>query len=324
MTFLKKTLVFCLVLCVILEQVYVFHFYFFENKDLDCSGVHQTALEGKTIIESILRRFRLEQPTTSSTLTPLDPSQHPIPSYHVFFLIMSEPSKHATRVALRDTWIRDLAKYPDLGYKFVIGTGLLGAEILAALELEEKEDKDIVFFGDFEDNKLSITPKVLKAYVWAYENVKADYLVKLNDNSYVVPENLLNAMKELAIPSIQVIMGKFMWKLPVNKKENERWGEPDWFLCPETYLPFPRGEGYLVSWDIVEFIRTSADDFRIYRHDDITMGLWVCGLELKRIDSIGILLDHSDCKDDTFIFGNLKIFQVREKHLLWNNNLTLC
>ena len=302
----------------------MFNFYFYENKDSDCSTVYQTALEGKTIIESILKRFKFEQPTTTPTSTPLIPSQDSLPSYHVFFLIMSEPSKHATRVALRDTWIRDLAKYPNLGYKFVIGTGSLGKESLGTLEIEEENSKDIVFLSNFKDNQLTITPKVLKAYVWAYEHVQADYLVKLNDNSYVVPINLLNVIKELAIPRIQVIMGNFMWKLPVNKNENERWGEPDWFLCPETYLPFPRGEGYLVSWDIVEFIRTSADDFRIYRHDDITMGLWVCGLELKRIDSQGVLLDHSNCKDDTFIFGDLKIFQIREKHLLWNNNSTLC
>ena len=324
MTFLKKTFVFILVICVILEQVYVFNFYFYENRDSDCSEVYQTTFEGKTIIESILRRFRLEQPTATPIPNPVDPSDNILPSYHVFFLIMSEPSKRATRIVLRDTWISDLAKYPNLGYKFVIGTGSLGTESLETLILEEEESKDIVFLSDFQDNQLSITPKVLKAYVWAYENVKADYLLKLNDNSYVVPNNLLNVMKELTIPSIQVIMGKFMWKLPVNKKENERWGEPDWFLCPETYLPFPRGEGYLVSWDIVEFIRTSADDFRLYRHDDITLGLWVCGLELKRIDSQGVLLDNSNCKEDTFIFGDLKIFQIREKHLLLKNSSTLC
>ncbi|KAI6648360.1 Beta-1,3-galactosyltransferase 6 [Oopsacas minuta] len=330
MSILKKTLVFSLVLGIILEQIYVFRYYFkgTSTSEVECSELSQESTDGATIIQSILKRFKLEK--ASSTTIPPTPKELEeitpefLGPYKIFFMIMSDPDSQQMRKTLRETWINQLNKNPNLGYKFIIGTGSLTGSKLVHLEIEERENKDVILLKDLVDNQLNITLKVLKSYVWAYKNVESEYLLKLQDDSYVIPQNLLKQFQDYSIPKIQVILGKFMWKLGVQLDEGERWGEPDWFLCPDSYLPFPRGEGYLVSWDIVEFIHTFADDFRMYRHDDITMGVWVCGLELKRIDSNGIVTDNSGCDKEAFIFAGLQLSQISEKHHLWNDHMDIC
>ena len=321
MAVLKKILLIGLFMSLILEQVYVFHYYFnVRNTDeLECSDINSV-----TILGSLLQ---ILSSAYSTSVTPIDPENKYLNNraYKIFFIIMSYPDNLIMRSTLRNTWVSELANHTELEYAFVIGLNSLSEEEISDLRIEEEAYHDIIFLEDHTDVELEITVKVLKSYVWAYENVKSEFLVKLRDDSYVAVDNLLGWFKDEDVPKIEMVMGSFLWKQPVEKKDG-RWSEPEWFICPDTYLPFPRGEGYVTSWDIVEFLHNHAEDFRIYRHDDITLGLWLSGLKLARIESKKVMPDFepSACSNDWLIIGNMKSIHMKNMHRLWRTNKVLC
>ena len=310
----KKVLLFGVLIGLLLEQVYVIHYYF---------NVRYTKLDCLVVSDSLFQRIS----SAYSTLTIVQRDKYPNPQLHkIFCMIMSYPESEALRNTLRSTWISELATHTELGYTFVIGLDSISEETKYNLRLEEEAHHDIIFLKDHTDVELNITLKVLRSYVWAYENVKSEFLLKLRDDSYVAVYNLLKWLEYEPVPETGLVMGSFLWKQPV-EKEDGRWSEPDWFVCPDTYLPFPRGEGYLASWDIVEFIHNYADDFRIYRHDDISLGIWLCGLKLTRMDSKKVIPDFevgSICSSDVLIFGNMKSDDINNMHELWQTDKLLC
>ena len=313
----KKMLFFSLIISLILQQVYVLYYYFKGEDEVECS-----VIDSVTILDSGFQR--LSSVYNVAIVEENKDSNHHL--YNIFFLIMTYPDNDVIRDTLRSTWISELANHITLEYAFVIGLSSLSEEKKTDLKLEEERYHDIVFLENHTDNELNVTLKVLISYVWAYQNVKSKFLVKLRDDSYVAVDNLLSWFKEETVPETGLVMGSYLWELAV-EKEFGRWAEPDWFICPDTYLPFPRGEGYIVSWDIVEFLHNYADQFRIYRHDDITLGLWLCGLKLNRIDSIKIIPDFelaSACSSDVLIIGNMESQHLKNMHQLWNTDNMLC
>ena len=55
-----------------------------------------------------------------------------------------------------------------------------------------------------------------------------------------------------------------------------------WRLC-DTYLPYPEGGGYVISWDLVQLLLLLADDLEHFSRDDVAMGAWLASFtHIKR------------------------------------------
>src|SRR5947209_1793552 len=86
--------------------------------------------------------------------------------------------------ALRDTWLPDVAKVPDLDYKFFMGFGQ-GAE---SAELPS----DCVFLPDVEDGYGTLTYKTRASLNWAHER-SYDFVFRCFPDTYVRVDRLMRS-----------------------------------------------------------------------------------------------------------------------------------
>uniref|UniRef100_A0A1I7UGX4 Hexosyltransferase n=1 Tax=Caenorhabditis tropicalis TaxID=1561998 RepID=A0A1I7UGX4_9PELO len=61
-----------------------------------------------------------------------------------------------------------------------------------------------------------------------------------------------------------------------------KWKEPEWNLC-DRYLPYQLGGGYVLSYELVRFLALNAPLFRIYKNEDVSVGAWLAGLDVKYV-----------------------------------------
>uniref|UniRef100_A0A0K0CXF5 Hexosyltransferase n=1 Tax=Angiostrongylus cantonensis TaxID=6313 RepID=A0A0K0CXF5_ANGCA len=61
-----------------------------------------------------------------------------------------------------------------------------------------------------------------------------------------------------------------------------KWRETDWILC-DRYLPYQLGGGYVLSFELVRFLAMNARLFKLYKNEDVSVGAWLAGLDIKYI-----------------------------------------
>ena len=47
-----------------------------------------------------------------------------------------------------------------------------------------------------------------------------------------------------------------------------------WHLC-DTYLPYPEGGGFIISWDLVQLLLLMADDLERFSQGDVATEAWL-------------------------------------------------
>lgn len=58
-----------------------------------------------------------------------------------------------------------------------------------------------------------------------------------------------------------------------------KWREPSYFVC-DRYLPYQLGGGYVLSNALSTFISQNVDILRYYRSEDVSVGVWLAGLQV--------------------------------------------
>ncbi|ESO88871.1 hypothetical protein LOTGIDRAFT_125392, partial [Lottia gigantea] len=194
----------------------------------------------------------------------------------LIIMIITGPNNTRQRNTIRETWLSGARN--DCLIKFVIGVSYLPKAIKDSLEREDFIHKDLLLLSDYKESYHSLTDKILKSFIWFDQNVEFKYLLKVDDDSFVRLDILLNELKSK--PTKRLYWGFFDGRAHV--KKTGKWSEPDWVLC-DRYLPYALGGGYVISYDLVHFIVSNKEFLKKYISEDVSVGTWLASLDVQRI-----------------------------------------
>lgn len=194
-------------------------------------------------------------------------------------IIFSSPNNIVRRDAIRDTWLKlpDERKYL---YYFVIGTYQLNAQEMQLIDEESNQHHDLLTFNQVKDTYSGLSNKLLTSLKWCAKHVKFDFLLKVDDDSFVQANHIFDELVAMKKNTDRFYWGYFDGRAHVKRKG--QWAEKQWFLC-DRYLPYALGGGYVISSDLVSFIAKNSDLFQLYKSEDVSLGTWLSPLALNRV-----------------------------------------
>ena len=242
---------------------------------------------------------------------------------HLVILVLSAPTSSLRRAAIRGTWLHDYKRrIVTATTKFLIGTSELDDATLQALNSEQKQFKDLLLFTDLKDSYWNLSAKVLLGIQWADHTLTFDYLVKVDDDSYVRIEGIANALKDMRCPKT-LYWGYFMGH--AFPELAGKWAEHRWFQCPH-YLPYAMGGGYVLSRQTVRLLMMFPHRLTLYANEDVTVASWLAPFQLTRKHDIRFdveSLSHG-CNNGYLITHKMKVRSFYTKYTNLVKNGTLC
>ena len=176
--------------------------------------------------------------------------------FRLVVVVLSAPENSERRDVIRKTWLSE--KPIEVKSLFAIGLLNLRPEQKQTVESENQKHKDLLLLPSLYDSYGTITKKVLQSLVHAWENYEFDFLLKSDDDSFAVIDQILKDLHRWQNKGSrkELYWGYFNGRARV--KRTGPWKELDWFLC-DYYLPYALGGGYILSYNLVKFIAQNAD-----------------------------------------------------------------
>lgn len=247
---------------------------------------------------------------------------------HKAFLVVaviSAPRNAERRRAIRETWL-NLEKQlrSEVIHFFVVGRKGLHAETLESLEAESAENKDVLLLPNVEDSFDQLTTKVLATFLQLHKSVDFSYLLKVDDDSFVVVDKLHDELKHTNYPS-GLYWGFFDGRGPVMRGEKEKYRETEYFLC-DLYIPYALGGGYVLSANIVGFLAANAAMLRPYRAEDASVGTWLAPLKIHRVHDTRFDTEWRSrgCANTDLVSHKQSVEEMRSKQYSLVSRGTLC
>ncbi|KYN00172.1 PREDICTED: beta-1,3-galactosyltransferase 6 [Cyphomyrmex costatus] len=207
------------------------------------------------------------------------PDEHTLrgnkPKYRLIALILSNPDNLERRNTIRKTWLAE--SDATVKHFFVVGTQDILPEQRNTLQSEKQKFDDLLLLPRLQDSYGTLTKKVLYTLKAVHEHYDFDYLLKCDDDSYVVVHKLLKELDKWQSKGTrrELYWGFFNGRAQV--KRSGPWKETDWILC-DHYLPYAVGGGYVLSYNLIEFIAKNADILKLQNSEDVSVGLWLAPL----------------------------------------------
>ncbi|CAB3404535.1 unnamed protein product [Caenorhabditis bovis] len=198
---------------------------------------------------------------------------------YLHIAILSAPNEKERRNIARRTWLALTSKGPTVFlHRFPIGVVGLSDSEIEELKKEQEEYGDIAILNGLEEGYANLARKTLTTFVNAFENIKFQYMLKVDVDSFVRLTPLLVALKSVQHPMLYwgFLDGRAR---PFRKG---KWREPEWNLC-DRYLPYQLGGGYVLSYELVKFLAVNSRLFRLYKNEDVSVGAWLAGLDVKYV-----------------------------------------
>lgn len=220
-------------------------------------------------------------------------------------LVHSGPVHFLQRSVIRSTWLSAIPN--DTLAFFVVGTKNLSTETIKSLQDEQDTHKDLIIL-DIEDAYEKLTTKVLHGFVWLNDHVNFKYVLKTDDDSFVRVDLLYGEATRLK-PQ-RLYWGYFDG---LNYEKDEKY--PVWLLC-DTFLPYAKGGGYVLSADLIEFITKNAHHLMIHHAEDVSVGVWTAPLKVQRIHDRRFDTEYLSrgCSNKYLITHKQDIHMMKEKH----------
>ncbi|CAD6237305.1 GSCOCG00002242001-RA-CDS [Cotesia congregata] len=195
--------------------------------------------------------------------------------YRLLILILTSPDNMRERVTIRKTWLSE--KNDNVKHLFAIGTQNIELENYETLQSEQAKFKDLLLLPKLRDAYGTLTKKVSQSFQRIYDLYDFDYLLKVDDDSFVVLHKLLVNLDTWEAKGYrkELYWGFFNGKAQV--KRLGAWKETEWNLC-DHYLPYAVGGGYVLSYNLVKYIAINVDSLRLFNSEDVSVGLWLSAL----------------------------------------------
>ncbi len=194
-------------------------------------------------------------------------------------LIVSAPDNAERRRTIRQTWLSaDTAKGEDVSYYFVVGARDLSDKARIALTEESViNGQDLLLLPTVVDKFTELTEKVLTAMTMLYHQVDFRYLLKVDDDSFVRVDSIVDELKNANYAS-GLYWGFFDGRAPVHRNKNSKWYEENSYELCDRYVPYALGGGYILSVDLVQYLAENSRRLRRFANEDVSVGTWLAGL----------------------------------------------
>ena len=181
-------------------------------------------------------------------------------SKFLIILILSQPASAYKRNVIRGTWLSLCSNISDVQYYFVIGGAGFTEEMRSSIEEEQSAHDDLIVLPNVYDEYRSLSNKVLQAFVWLDKVKHFQYLLKCDDDSFVLVDKIVSELQTIKLTmGHSLYWGFFNGRAQV--KLSGKWKESNWILC-DHYLPYALGGGYVLSQKLVHFIALNAKFLR--------------------------------------------------------------
>ncbi|CAK9818537.1 Beta-1,3-galactosyltransferase 6 [Anthophora quadrimaculata] len=194
------------------------------------------------------------------------------------------------------------------------------------LHSEEQKFNDLLLLSRLPDSYGTLTKKVLYAFKEIYEYFNFDFLMKCDDDTFVLIHKIL---KELGKWESKGTKKELYWGFFNGRAQVKRsgpWKETDWILC-DYYLPYALGGGYILSYNLVKFIASNADILKLYKAEDVSVGLWVAPLaNIERKHDVRFDTEYRSrgCSNQYIITHKQTIENMKNMHEYYQASRALC
>ncbi|XP_055389425.1 beta-1,3-galactosyltransferase 6 [Condylostylus longicornis] len=171
---------------------------------------------------------------------------------------------------------------------FAIGTKDMDVTLKNKLDNENSKYHDLLFIEDLVDSYSNLTKKLLKSIEILSNTQNFDYILKVDDDTYVKLDYLANELvsydrKLLRIANVEQdkLLPELYWGYfngKANIKTKGIWKETHYNLC-NHYIPYALGGGYVISRNIALYIKNNGKYFNTYLSEDVSMGIWLAPLK---------------------------------------------
>ena len=138
--------------------------------------------------------------------------------FSLVILVLSAPANKERRLLIRQTWALNLPK--TVKVLFVLGTKFRPHEIKTMLNEERKFNKDLIILPNLADTYKQLTIKTIESMKWINENMAFDYLLKIDDDTFVRVNEILNRLQWK--PTERLYWGSLVITLKLSKKASGR------------------------------------------------------------------------------------------------------
>jgi hypothetical protein len=276
--------------------------------------------------------------TNEVNFTVLSASEE-LKSTPILIMVLSGRNGFDKRAGVRETWAKDKRNVLFLvgdepcsipqKYRIEWSCDLLPGVSIPLAEQEEynssclKVDadlkKEIAQYGDIVlldmvDYYRALPKKVKLGYKWALAHSNAQWIVKTDDDSYVVMHNVERTLASMN-SSRMIVLGHIIYNAGVPR--DGKWAE--FVEYKENHYPaFPNGaHGHAVSRSVAKFI-VDYDGFE-YQGEDVSLGIWLRDGKqpVEWVYSAGFVSD-GNCmlKNDRSVIGhNISPEGMRKCHI---------
>ena len=292
-----------------------------EYSELSSSSTFSIGLKSETAIPNSTS----ESPPTTKLLIYQSKAREELsqPDFFLYIIIPTRPTDIVRRTVIRETWASPYAQSTTIGIKFIMGTfGLTESEV-QKVSAERESHGDIILLPDHKEDYHNLTRKTLRLIQWASENIKFKYLMKSDDDSYVLVAALLKMLRNKVVT--KPIYFGFMSKYgkPITDPKS-KWMEPNWKLC-DTYLPFAHGPGYVMSYELVKGISAASSEvnFHMYNNEDTSLALWVAPFDIEYWEANVYISLGNQCNNATLLvhYQDPNRMRMRHKNVLAKGKL---
>ena len=254
----------------------VFHYLHSINQSFDARKKSLKLVTQSQLLSH--NRFKIKplSPPRPATTSPKPGPGCPDRPLHIVIIVHSAPSGFEQRRYIRNSWMLDYTGHVTV--KFSIGLFELDSVLLGKLAKEQETHGDLLFLDELKDAYSNLTTKLFLGVKWVNQNLDFDYLVKTDDDTYVMADAMSNALRKMNCTD-RLYWGFFIGNGRIHSEG--RWAEHNWFKCP-TYLPYAYGGGYLLSRRVVRSMMQFPHRLILYRNSDVSMGSWSAPFAMKR------------------------------------------
>lgn len=218
---------------------------------------------GKAELEKTENKGRtFELKTTLITNTTC--SQH----YFLLILVSSAPSNFQRRKDIRRTWGVDTALAPRWKTVFLVAQSR-AKETTESLLREHSSYRDLLQ-GNYIDHYWNQTLKIQMGFEWSVRYCNFTFLLKMDDDTFVHTKRLISVLNTFS--SEQLYLG-MLWEKPMVKRGKEKWTISYEEYNNTLYPDFCPGFGFVLTFDVVNTFVDLFDDVRLFRFDDVYVGM---------------------------------------------------
>ncbi|XP_042336116.1 beta-1,3-galactosyltransferase 6 [Sceloporus undulatus] len=254
-------------------------------------------------------------------LAAVAPAPAPEETAFLAVLVASGPKYTERRSIIRSTWLSGAGSGGAVWGRFVVGTGGLAEEERHTLELEQSRHRDLLLLPDLRDSYENLTAKVLAMYVWLDQHLDFRFVLKADDDTFVRLDVLVEELRSKE--PRRLYWGFFSGRGRV--KSGGKWKENAWLLC-DYYLPYALGGGYVISADLVRYLRLSQEYLNVWQSEDVSLGAWLAPVDVKRVHDPRFDTEYKSrgCNNKYIVTHKQSIEDMLEKHQTLAKEGKLC